>query len=239
MNTINSFIHRRYLLKYVGIGGVSMLLSSQTFPSRAFTPPTEVYAANSNPTSSDEALKRLIDGNKRFAQQKRTYPDQSQMQIKAVSQAQHPFAALSCADSRVPPELIFDEGIGDIFDIRIPGNIATLEVVGSLEYAVEVLDTRLILVLGHERCGAVSAAVKGEKLPGHISSLIKFVQPSLAISKSKSGDAIDNAVIANVNYQMEQIKKNSPLINRRLSAKMLKIVGSRYDLDTGEVRILT
>lgn len=161
------------------------------------------------------------------------------MQLKSVSQAQHPFAAiLSCADSRVPPEIIFDEGIGDIFDIRIPGNIATLEVIGSLEYAVEVLGTRLIMMLGHERCGAVIAAVKREKLPGHISSFVTFVQPALANVKSKSGDSIDNAVVANVKYQMEQIKKNSTLINAKLSSKQLKIVCSRYDLDTGEVRIL-
>jgi carbonic anhydrase len=166
-------------------------------------------------------------------------PDRSLMRIHEVSQTQHPFAALlSCADSRVPPEVVFDEGIGDLFDIRIPGNIVTTETLGSLEYATEVLGVQLILVLGHERCGAVMAAVEQEDLPGNINSFVKAIEPVLASARNKQGDFLDNAVVANISYQIERIKQNSDLINQKLSSGNLKIVGGRYDLDTGQVKLI-
>jgi carbonic anhydrase len=138
----------------------------------------------------------------------------------------------------VPPEVIFDEGIGDVFDIRIPVNIVTTETLGSLEYATEVLEVQLIVVLGHERCGAVIAAVEGEELPGHIRSFVKVIEPVIATASNKQGDRVDNAVVANVNYQIERIKQNSDLINQKLSSGVLRIVGGRYDLDTGEVKLI-
>jgi carbonic anhydrase len=153
---------------------------------------------------------------------------------------QHPFATiLSCADSRVPPEILFDEGIGDLFDVRVAGNVAIPEVIGSLEYAAVVLGSPLIMVLGHERCGAVTAAVKGGQLLGYIGTFVKAIEPALKNAKNKAGDdSVDKAVIANVRYQIEELQRNSILLNQRMLENKLKIVGGRYDLDTGEVTII-
>ncbi len=201
--------------------------------------PKRAIAAPVKPLGPDAALKRLMDGNQRFVQQKGEHPDQSQARIKEVAEAQHPFAALlSCADSRVPPEILFDEGIGDLFDIRVAGNIVTPEVLGSIEYAVEILDTPLIMVLGHERCGAVTAAVQEKLLPGHIGSFVKAIKPAISKTTSESDDPVDNAVIANVQYQIKKLKQNSTSLSQRLLDGKLKIVGGRYDLDTGDVTLI-
>lgn len=199
----------------------------------------QAIAAPLEPLSPDAALQKLMDGNQRFVQQKGKHPDQSQTRMKEVAQAQHPFATLlSCADSRVPPEILFDEGIGDLFDIRVAGNIVTPEVLGSLEYAVAVLGTPVVMVLGHERCGAVTAAVQGERLPGHIGSFVKAIKPVIAKTKGIPGDPVDNAVIANVQYQIQKLKWSSAILSQQSLNGKLKIVGGRYDLDTGEVTLI-
>lgn len=191
------------------------------------------------PLSPDAALKRLMDGNQRFVKQKSKHPDQSKARMKEVAQAQHPFATvLSCADSRVAPEILFDEGIGDLFDIRVAGNIVIPEVLGSIEYAVAILGTPVLVVLGHERCGAVTAAVQGERLPGHIGSFVKAIKPAISRTKGQSGDPVDNAVIANVQYQIEKLKRSSTIVSARSQDGKLKIVGGRYDLDSGEVTLI-
>jgi carbonic anhydrase len=196
-------------------------------------------AASLEPLSPDAALKRLMDGNQRFVEQKSQHSDQSQARMQEVAQAQHPFATvLSCADSRVAPEILFDEGIGDLFDIRVAGNIVIPEVLGSIEYAVEILGTPVLMVLGHERCGAVTAAVQGERLPGHIGSFVKAIKPAISRTKGQSGDPVDNAVIANVQYQIEKLKQDSTILSARSQDGKLKIVGGRYDLDTGEVTLI-
>ncbi len=187
----------------------------------------------------DAALQKLIEGNQRFIQHQPQYPDQSASRLQEVAQAQHPFATiLSCADSRVPAEIVFDQGIGDIFDVRIAGNIATPEALGSIEYAVTLLNSPLLMVLGHERCGAVTAAVKKEELLGDISTFVKAIKPALDKVKNQPGDAVENAVVANVQYQIEQLKR-SHLLTERLKSGQLKIIGGRYDLDTGKVGIIT
>ena len=191
------------------------------------------------PPSPDAALKRLMDGNQRFVKQKSKHPDQSKARMKEVAQAQHPFATvLSCADSRVAPEILFDEGIGDLFDIRVAGNIVIPEVLGSIEYAVAILGTPVLMVLGHERCGAVTAAVQGERLPGHIGSFVKAIKPAISRTKGQSGDPVDNAVVANVQYQIEKLKRSSTILSERSQDGKLKIVGGRYDLDSGEVTLI-
>jgi len=138
----------------------------------------------------------------------------------------------------VTPEILFDEGIGDLFDIRVAGNIVTPEVLGSLEYAVAILGTPVLMVLGHERCGAVTAAVQGERLPGHIGSFVKPIKPVISRTKGQPGDPVDNAVIANVQYQIEKLKRTSAILSGRSQEGKLKIVGGRYDLDTGEVTLI-
>jgi carbonic anhydrase len=228
---LQTIFHRRRLLELCSLSTAGLL----TATSLNWRVRADDTAA---PVDPETALKRLLEGNQRFIRQQRTYPDQNFQRLQQVSQAQHPFATLlSCADSRVPPEVLFDEGIGDIFDVRIPGNIVTTETLGSLEYATEILGSPLIVVMGHERCGAVKAAVENESLPGSISAFIKPILPALAAA-TQAGDAIDSAVIANVNYQVEQIKQRSELITQRIADGKLKMVGCRYDLDTARVTVL-
>lgn len=195
-------------------------------------------AEKPQPLSPDEALQKLLEGNHRFVEHQPQYPDQSATRLQEVAQAQHPFATiLTCADSRVPVEILFDQGVGDIFDIRIAGNIATPEARGSIEYAVTLLGSPLLMVLGHERCGAVTAAVQNEVLLGDISTFVNAIKPAVARVKNQLGDPVENAVVANVQYQIERLKR-SRLLTESLQSGKLKIVGGRYDLDTGKVSII-
>jgi carbonic anhydrase len=232
MDSITPFLERRAFLKLGATGVLSWLMAAS--PLLGKTQPAEAAEL----PDADAALQALLEGNQRFAQHHPQYPDQSQSRLQEVAQSQHPFATiLSCADSRVPAEIIFDQGIGDIFDVRIAGNIATPEAIGSIEYAVVLLGTPLLMVLGHERCGAVTAAVKNEALPGEIGSFVKAILPAVDRVKGQAGDAVDNAVTANVQYQIEQLKR-SPLLTERLQSGKLKLVGGRYDLDTGRVSLI-
>ena len=238
MNQKKSWMGRRTFLNLTGTGGMA-LVAAVTGGAFWSIPSDQAIAASLEPLSPDAALKRLMDGNQRFVQQKSQHPDQSPTRMKEVARAQHPFATvLSCADSRVAPEILFDEGIGDLFDVRVAGNIVIPEVLGSIEYAAAILGTPLLMVLGHERCGAVTAAVQGEPLPGHMGSFVKAIEPAISRTKGKSGDSVDNAVIANVQYQIEQLKQSSDILSGRSQDGTLKIVGGRYDLDTGTVTLI-
>ncbi|RAM48984.1 MAG: carbonic anhydrase [Hapalosiphonaceae cyanobacterium JJU2] len=233
-------MERRDFLKWGAIGGFGLVVTAGDLLWQI----EQVQAAELPPTAPvsldpDAALQKLMAGNQRFVKHKPEYPDQTQARLQEVAQAQHPFATiLSCADSRVPAEIIFDQGIGDIFDVRIAGNIAIPEATGSIEYAVALLNTPLLMVLGHERCGAVTAAVQNEVLPGDISTFVKAIKPVVQKFKDQSGDMVDKVVVANVHYQIERLKR-SPLLSERLQSGKLKIVGGRYDLDTGSVSIIT
>jgi carbonic anhydrase len=228
---MKNYLGRRNLLKFLGITGIGAFSGLMgNIPS--------VLAAATN-ISADDALSRLMEGNHRFAQQQSEYPHQGLKRLQEVAYAQHPYATiLSCADSRVPAELIFDAGIGDLFDIRVAGNIITPEVLGSIEYAVLQLNTPLIVVLGHERCGAITAAVKGGKLPGSIGTLVAAIQPGIDLGEGTSDESIEKAVVANVSYQIKTLKRNSPLIAEQILKNKLKIVGGRYDLDSGKVELI-
>ena len=153
-----------------------------------------------------------------------------------LAKGQHPGAIiLSCADSRVPPEIIFDQGLGDLFVVRVAGNIVEDLGLGSIEYAAEHLGSKLIVVLGHERCGAVDATLKGGEAPGHIAALVKKIQPAVEKSKDMPGDKLDNAVITNVRLVVEELKRSQPMLTEMAAQGKIKIVGARYDLDTGVV----
>ncbi|MDZ8240957.1 MAG: carbonic anhydrase [Nostoc sp. ChiQUE01a] len=230
-------MERRDFLKLGVTSAFGMMVTASDF----FWRVEQVKAAElpSQSLSPDAALQKLIEGNQRFVQHQPQYPDQSATRLQEVAQAQHPFATiLSCADSRVPAEIIFDQGIGDIFDVRLAGNIATPESLGSIEYAVTLLGTPLLMVLGHERCGAVTAAVKNEALLGDIGSFVEAIKPVVKSAKLQPGEAVENAVVANVQYQITRLKR-SRLLTERLQSGKLKIVGGRYDLDTGGVTIIT
>jgi carbonic anhydrase len=189
-----------------------------------------------SPMSPDQALQVLKQGNQRFVQHKLRHPDESQKRLQEVSHGQHPYAALlSCADSRVPPEILFDAGIGNLFDIRVAGNVVTPEILGSLEYAIAVLGTPLIVVLGHERCGAVTAAVQGGTLPGQIGTFVAAIGPAIVKTKGELKDRVDASVLSNVQYQIGQMTQRSEILQKKVAAGQLKIVGGRYDLDEGRV----
>jgi len=250
MTRINGFVGRRDLLKLVGAGGVGLMTTAggnllwDTQQAIAQPNSNSNVGSAAQPTpkalSPDAALKRLLDGNKRFVQQKRENPNQSLTRLHQVAQAQHPFTAmLSCSDSRVPSEIIFDQGFGDLFVVRVAGNVVTTEGIGSLEFATAVLGAPLIVVLGHKRCGAVTAAVKGEPLPGRIGTFVEDIKPSIAKVKGSSGDLVDQTVIANVQYQVAILQQTSTILTQLMQSGKLKIVGGRYDLDTGEVTLVT
>ena len=235
MNPNKNFIERRDFLRLGVTGAFGVMITASDFLCSVKQAKAAEIPYSLTP---DAALQKLIDGNQRFVQHRPQYPDQSAVRLQQVAQAQHPFATiLSCADSRVPAEIVFDQGIGDIFDVRIAGNIVIPEALGSIEYAVALLDTPLLMVLGHERCGAVTAAVQTEELLGDIGTFVKAIKPAVERVKNQPGDAVENAVVANVQYQIEQLQR-SQILTERLESGKLKIVGGRYDLDTGKVSII-
>lgn len=182
----------------------------------------------------DQAIDLLMEGNRRFVAHKRKFPHQDMVRLTEVAKGQKPFAAiLGCADSRVPTELVFDQGLGDLFVCRVAGNIANNEGVGSLEYGTLVLGAKVILVMGHESCGAVSAVLKGAAVPGKIGSLIDAIRPAIAGKKEAHPD-LEAATKTNVLYQVEQLK-TSPVLTQLIQASKLKVIGAYYDLDTGVV----
>jgi carbonic anhydrase len=180
-----------------------------------------------------------MEGNKRYVRHKEQHPDESMARRKELETGQHPFAViLGCADSRVPPELLFDQGLGDLFVIRVAGNLVDDDVLGSIEYAVEHLDTKLIMVLGHEKCGAVSAAVEGGDVPGHLKALVEAIQPSVDATRNDPGDRVHNCVIANARRVAGQIRASEPVLKEAIEKGGLKVVAADYLLDSGKVNLL-
>jgi len=192
--------------------------------------------------SPADSLAKLKTGNDRFVAGKPEHPDQSVARRSEVAKGQHPYAIiLSCSDSRVPPELVFDAGLGDLFVVRVAGNTADESAIGSIEYAVEHLGATLIVVLGHERCGAVKAAVDSADAtapaPGHLPAVLEPIAPAVKQVKNFPGDTVDFAVRANVANTVEQLKTSDPVLSERLKSGKLQIVGGRYDLETGAVEL--
>ncbi len=240
MSRINGFVGRRDFLKFASVVGIAATAFGDSFLNTEQTAIADIHPVSSNPVSSNEAIKRLLDGNQRFINQKRQYPDQSLEHLRLVAKAQYPFAAiLGCADSRVPAEIVFDQGLGDLFVVRVAGNVVSDTVIGSLEYSTTVLGSQLIVILGHKRCGAVAEAIKNEPLPGRIGLIIEGIKPSVERVKLRTGDNMQNAVIANIQYQTEKLQESSTILAKLLSEGKLKIVGACYDIDTGKVNIIT
>lgn len=187
--------------------------------------------------SPDVALQMLVDGNKRSVSDKMSHPNQSQSRRTAVAKGQKPFAVVvTCSDSRVPPEIIFDQGVGDLFVIRTAGEVVGDIELGSIEYAVEHLGAPLVLVMGHEKCGAVDATVKGGDVPGHIGSIVNLIKPAVEKAKKKEGDLLTNAIKANVSLVAQTISE-SEIVKELVEHNKVKIVRALYDLDDGSVQI--
>ena len=198
-----------------------------------------VIAAVSAPTmSADEALKLLLDGNQRFVAGKLEHPNQTPERRAEVAKGQHPFASvLACSDSRTPPEIIFDRGLGDIFTVRVAGNVADKVVIESLDYSVKHLGVRVMMVLGHRRCGAVIAAVAGHEEEGDVGPMLSELRPAVEASKGMAGDPVENAVRENVKLVMKNLATSEEL-SAMVKSGELKVVGGIYDLDTGTIEML-
>ncbi len=183
--------------------------------------------------SADGALQRLKTGNERFAASKVSAGKPVAARRRETAQEQHPFAVIvGCSDSRTAPEIVFDQNIGDLFVVRTAGNLVDDYALGSIEYAVEHLGSRLIVVLGHERCGAVTAALGGSSAPGHVNALVRDLQPAVRASKGKPGDALANAIHENDTEMARKIHQKAQLGDL---ASQVKIVEGYYNLDTGKV----
>jgi len=188
----------------------------------------------------DAAYARLMEGNARYVSGKMNERDFSAGRA-ARAQGQAPFAAiLGCADSRIAPELAFDQGPGELFVVRVAGNFVTPDGLGSLEYGAAVLGTKVIMVLGHTSCGAIGATIgalqKGNTLPGHIAGLVTAMKPGIeSVVKAGGADLEQRCVVANVQANMRRLQTEKPILGDMVAAGKLKVVGAYYDLATGKV----
>ncbi|MBF4472312.1 carbonic anhydrase [Flavobacterium sp. HJJ] len=186
-------------------------------------------------------FQKLEEGNKRFASGKPMHPDETLERLRELKKGQHPFAAVvSCADSRVPAELVFDQGLGDIFSIRTAGNVIGDYELGSLEYAVEHLDCKLIVVMGHKSCGAIKAFIdsKGHyDHKDHIKNIINYIESESEEKNLSSTDklSIDNAIDANIAHGVAFLKTAEPILKERFDHKKITIIGALYDIESGKV----
>jgi carbonic anhydrase len=185
--------------------------------------------------SPDAALHELMQGNKRFTSGHPTAEEHAIALLKKTADKQEPFASvLSCADSRVPVEIVFDQSIGQIFVTRVAGNIITPEIIASLEYGSAVLGTKVIVVMGHSSCGAVKAAIQGKDVPGQISALFPHIRPAI----DQAGPNLEPAVKANARIQAALLREASTVISGMLKEGKVKVVAAYYDLGTGTVTLL-
>ena len=190
-------------------------------------------AVAQNNITPEEALKQLLEGNQRFIENKRKSPNQTMTRVQEVAKGQAPFAAiLSCADSRVPAEIIFDRGFGDLFVVRNAGNIATPEEIGSLEFGTLVLGAKVLMVIGHQSCGAVKATIAGNAVPGQIASILDAIKPAI-----KPNQTLEESTIANVKLGISRLQA-SPVISQLIKDGKLKIAGGYYNLETGMIKVV-
>jgi carbonic anhydrase len=225
-------LSRRHLLRTgMAVGAAGLFLGSAV----GTMMPRPALAQSS--MSPDEALQALMDGNKRFIRRDITSATEDIAILKAKTvEKQEPFASiLSCADSRVPVELLFDQTIGHLFVNRVAGNIATSEIIASIEYGVAVLGTRVLMVLGHSSCGAVKASIAAKAVPGQISALYRYIRPAV----DEAGGDLEKAIKANARIQARLLTDSSPVIAEAVKGGTLKVVGAYYDLATGGVTLLS
>lgn len=219
--------------------GSTLAVGTLSLPEMAVAAPF----TTDQPPTPDAALKELMAGNLRYVRGRLRHPDQRPSRIAEVAKGQHPFAViLGCADSRVPPEVVFDQGLGDLFVVRVAGNIASDDVMGSIEYAVEELHVPLVMVMGHARCGAVSATLsamdQGATVPAHISSLVNAIKPVAEQVSKDTPDRLDVVVRKNALHAADQLMHESAILHEKISEGKLKIVSARYSLDDGRVELI-
>jgi carbonic anhydrase len=212
------------------------------FAPAAFAQNTKASPKPQNDISPDGALDRLMKGNARYVQGVSRRHD-FKAEREALVGGQNPYAGiLSCADSRIAPEYAFDSGRGDLFVCRVAGNFANNDTVASLEYAVAILNTPLVLVLGHESCGAVSATIKSlednSTLPGHMPSLVESIAPAVKATMDQPGDQLENAIRRNVVDNVAKLRAATPILSAAVEGRKLRIVGGIYRLKDGKVELI-
>jgi len=228
---MSSPLSRRGFLRTGVKGALAATALGVAAPARASGQRTLPY-----PDTPDAAIQELLDGNKRFVDKRLTSFEEDLAILKQNTvEKQKPFAALlSCADSRVPVELVFDQSIGHLFVVRVAGNIATSEMIASLEYGAAVLGTKAIMVLGHRACGAVDAAIAGKPVPGQISQLFAPLRPAV----ESAGPDVEATIKANAKIQAKVLATASPLLAGMIADRKLKVVAGYYDIGTGQVALL-
>jgi carbonic anhydrase len=232
---VSTLLNRRRFL-YGSTLALGATVSACVAPIQA---PLPVEAPVQNP---QEALERLLAGNQRYAANGSLPVNESSQRRTEVAQGQQPFATIfCCVDSRVPPELVFDRGLGDLFVIRTAGHVIDEAVLGSLEFGVVELQIPLLMVLGHAKCGAVTAALEAvehnTEAPASIGYLVKGIKPALELAAKQPGDALDNAVKANVALTVKRLQE-TPLLAEAVVQGQLLIVGARYNLESGSVELI-
>lgn len=216
----------------------ALAIARTVLPSSAATPHT---TSSSTPAKvrPDSALELLLQGNRNFASGRPIRPDQGVARRVELANGQRPFAiVLTCADSRVSPEIYFDQGLGDIFVLRNAGNVLNDHTIGSIEYAVDHLGATLVVVVGHSKCGAVAATVAGGHAPGHLPSIVQSIKPAVDQSASLPGDKVDNAVRMNAQLVAAELSQCGPLLADAVAKGALKVVAARYDLASGKIEVL-
>lgn len=194
--------------------------------------PTAGRPRRTAPLTPEAALQLLLEGNARFAAGRPTAPHRDLSRLRETAQAQAPFAAvLTCADSRVPVEILFDQGLGDVFVVRNAGNVVSSEEMASLEFGTLVLGARVLVVLGHSSCGAVKATIAGGAVPGQISTIYQHIRPAV----DQAGPDLDRVIAQNVRNQAHLLASASPVIAGLVTERKLLVVGATYDLATGRV----
>ncbi len=231
-------VARRGFLKLASGAAVGFAVAGRAFAEEVKQPPKP-----ENVVSPDEALERLMSGNRRYVEGVARRHD-FKAEREALSAGQNPFAGiLSCADSRIAPEYAFDTGRGDLFVVRVAGNFAAPDGIASFEYAVQVLGTPLIMVLGHEACGAVSATIQsvrdGATLPGHLPALVSSISPAVKAVLDKPGDALPNAIKQNVLLNVEKLRTADPIISKAVEDKKIRVVGAVYNLANGRIELVS
>ena len=210
-------------------------------PVAATAAPADAHAkptATARPTP-DQALQRLVDGNARFVAGHPEHPNQSVARRVEVAGGQTPFAVVvTCSDSRVSPELYFDQGLGDLFVVRDAGHTLNDHVIGSIEYAIEHLKASIVIVVGHEKCGAVAAAVAGGRADGRIATIVEAIRPAVQETRNQAGDKTDNAIRGNSRRVAKSLAVTAPILSHAVQSGEIKVFAARYDLASGRVELL-
>jgi carbonic anhydrase len=230
-------VARREILRLATIAVAGLAVAQHALAANVAGPPKA-----ENVLSPDAALERLMKGNDRYVEGLSRRHDFKQ-EREALSKGQNPFAAvLSCADSRIAPEYCFDTARGDVFVCRVAGNFASDAIVASLEYTVQVLNTPLIMVLGHESCGAIDATIKsikdGTTLPGHLPTLVTALAPAVNAVQGAPGEILASAIRRNVTLNVEKLKTGAPILKSFVGGKKIQVVGGVYQLRSGRVELL-